>query len=231
MSGAGTLRMEPDEVLRRVLTLAGISQKELARQLDVSQATVSKWISSVQKPAKRQWAAVIKMIEEDARLAMLRENVRQNRAPSPQKGALTTITIPSDVSSIGTVLVRGVVGAGGIVIRMDEYGQGTSIWRVEAPWGAPPDIRAYVVRGRWAYGRYDDGEILYATENQENPHEFIGMECIVELKGGDLLLGVLRSGNGHTYSVDPPNSPPHLDVEVHRAMPIQWTRRNIKPHV
>lgn len=63
--------MRVPEVVRQILDLTGMKQEEFAKEADVSQGTVSKWLSEQQSPNKRQWDTVLALIAADSRLVHL----------------------------------------------------------------------------------------------------------------------------------------------------------------
>lgn len=58
-----------EKVLRELLARPGMTQARLARDIGVSQGTISKWLSGTQSPNKKQWDAVVAIAEGHKRAA------------------------------------------------------------------------------------------------------------------------------------------------------------------
>ena len=59
--------MDVPTVLKEVLGLTGMTQADLARKIEVSQGTISKWLSEQQSPNKRQWDQFVDIVTKDKR--------------------------------------------------------------------------------------------------------------------------------------------------------------------
>lgn len=67
--------MKVSRILSQVMVLTDLTQAQLARALGVSQGTISKWVSDLQSPNKRQWDAVEELMTRDPRLRhLIKEN-------------------------------------------------------------------------------------------------------------------------------------------------------------
>lgn len=75
--------MKVAQVLRQILALTDETQAQLAKRLKVSQSSISKWISELQSPNKRQWDAVEELIARDPKLRHLSGEARPHITEIP----------------------------------------------------------------------------------------------------------------------------------------------------
>jgi phage repressor protein C with HTH and peptisase S24 domain len=125
-------------------------------------------------------------------------------------------------------LVVGYVGAGAVIVPIDDVPAGARLDEVEAPVGAPDGVVAVIVRGDSMYPRYFDGERLFYIQNHQPPQDFIGKECILQLADGGMLVKILRRGTRPgVFNLESWNAPLIENQVVEWAAPVRWTERQV----
>lgn len=158
-------------LLRDIMTRLHIDrQEDLAKQLDVTQATVSRWM----KGSKPRLEHYDRILDEARRLGL----------PLPGLG---------ENSYSNNVPVVGHVGAGGEVLF--DLGQGPFGTMEAPPEGGGPDTVAVVVRGESMTGILDDGWAVYYNRRHDRPTpDMLGKLCVVGLEDGRVLVKRLLKG-------------------------------------
>lgn len=92
--------------------------------------------------------------------------------------------------------------------------------------GAPLNAAAVKVDGNSMYPRYFDGEKLFYVRDGSPPSEFIGKECVIQLRSGGMLVKILRPGSKRRlFNLESWNAPMLVDQAVEWAAPVRWTER------
>lgn len=126
-----------------------------------------------------------------------------------------------------TVPLVGFVGAGDLYYPDPEAGPWVGFDVVEAPPGET-GVVAVRVRGNSMAPVYRDGDLLYFAKDGRPAADFIGEDCIVQVKNGAVYIKVLAKGsrsgrfNLRSYNHETPEI---ANVEVEWASPIVWTKR------
>jgi hypothetical protein len=120
--------------------------------------------------------------------------------------------------------VSGYVGAGCVVIPVDEGIGPGGIEEVELPPEVYGDYAAFKVRGDSNYPAYRDNEIIFVRKEGGPPQEYLNRECVLDTADGRRLLKTLTPGSkkGH-FTLISFNAPPIVDVRVTWASPVEWT--------
>ena len=118
------------------------------------------------------------------------------------------------------VPVLGYVGAGQMVIPIDDHIQGAGLDSVEAPPGADASgLAAVKVRGNSMFPAYQDGDVILYGEH-EPPKELIGREVVVKVSTDETFIKYLENGSKPgLFTLTSYNAPPLRDVK------IQWASR------
>jgi hypothetical protein len=82
------------------------------------------------------------------------------------------------------------VAPGAELVDLPESASETDL-PADLPAGATPVI----VRDESLYPRYYSGEGFFYLDRQRTPDDLIGKECVVQLKNGKRLVGILRRGS------------------------------------
>lgn len=162
-----------------------MTQHELAVELGVSQATVSKWERGGQLPN----------FSETQKL----------RTVAIANGILTET--PHTLNGHRTVNIVGAVGLGETI---DWYaqGDGVSLEVVELPFPVPEGCFALEARGASMHPRVKDGEIVIARKNGVTADELIGQEVVLKVEEGPYLLKTLRRGyTSGLFNLESHNAP------------------------
>lgn len=191
--------MDHASIVKQLLSETGWNQTELARQIGVTQPTISCWLDGAELTANHEK----KLMRVAIKHAIVSED--------------------ASVDGFGAEIV-GYVGAGGEVV----YETGQPPFGI-APMPpkqqrAGRKLVALVVRGDSMSGFVEDGSIVYYDERRTPPSEsLIGRLCVVGMADGKVLLKKLlpgrRSGFYTLYSV---NSDPMLDQNVIWAARVRW---------
>lgn len=131
------------------------------------------------------------------------------------------IPVPSLFESSEVPLI-GFVGAGSeIDLRSaDELSE-----FVEAPINAKKDTKALRITGDSNFPVYEDGEILYYSENLP-PETAMNRRCVVKLRDGRIFVKVLRPGLDGRYNLESMNPlyPTIENVEIEWVARIDWIK-------
>lgn len=124
------------------------------------------------------------------------------------------------------VPVVGYVGAGAEVIAIDDHEQGGGLDEVELPMAQSADAVAVIVRGTSMYPAYNDGDLIFYDQIQEDPAACIGREAVVRLEDGRTFIKYLSQGSAPGFfTLLSYNAPPMTDVPVQWAARVHWVRR------
>jgi transcriptional regulator with XRE-family HTH domain len=110
------------------------------------------------------------------------------------------------------VPVVGYVGAGALVLPVDDHAQGMGLDEVPSPVGIDdPDIVALRVRGDSQMPMLEDGWLIFYKRSYDGvSHDCIGRLCVVALEDGSVLVKRVRAGS----------SPRLFHLISHNAEPI-----------
>ena len=144
-----------------------------------------------------------------------------------------------DMFPVSQIPVCGLVGEGGAVQTVpgvpimigknlrDSSKDLSDCEHVEVPPGEyPVDMACVRVDGHNMHPVYKDGEILFYRRKEHTEEEFIGRDCIVELKDGRVMVRTVKASRnyGH-YDLDSHNQPSVENVEIKSAAPIEWIKK------
>lgn len=153
--------------LAQLRKMKAVTQFDLASALDVSRETIARWEAGVRSPKDEMVTALARFFDvKDSWL-------RYGGAGGPR-----------------TIQVMGYVGAGAGVLPFDDG----PFDQIEAPFGAPPNTIALIVRGDSMMPELSDGDyVLYRAEPQQ-ADDLVGKRCVVQLEDGRVLVKRLRRG-------------------------------------
>lgn len=189
--------MQIASILRELQRVKGWDQTELAKQLKVSQPTVSRWFGDSEPKLKHR----------DRIIALAK---RHGIVEAQMNGHYPTVP------------VVGYVGAGGQVAYAE--GQGPFGEVPMPPIEAGSDTVAVVVRGDSMAGQLEDGWVVYYDNRRDPPtDELFGKLCVIGLEDGRVLIKKMvpgrRPGCFDLYSL---NASPLLDQRVSWAAKVSW---------
>jgi len=192
--------MDFDDLIRRSLRTSGKTQADFARELGVTQSTVSRWLSGKAKPEVQHWIAVRAFL------------ARHGNASHE-----TDIARP-------TVPLIGAVGAGAMIVPLDNGD--SPLDYVEPAVPMPTGTVCVQVKGNSMYPRYFDGELIYYRSEPSDAAAVIGRECVVKLADVRMLVKILRRGSSNDlFTLESWNAPPIEDVVVEYAAPVTFVDR------
>lgn len=125
------------------------------------------------------------------------------------------------------VPVFGTVGDLGMVTLKGRNGTypGRSHNSVKVP-TALGDVLALVVHGTALYPRYGDGDVLVCQEDICDPDACVGRECLVQIKGGAMVIKILQqSALADHYTLTSHNMPP-IEREIESCRPVVYIHRS-----
>lgn len=176
------------------------NQAELARELGVTQPTVSRWLDGSEPKINHR--------DKILRLAKTRGVVDS-----------------TDIDRQLTVPIVGYAGAGGAVV----YGEGQGPFgEAKMPPGGSRSTVAVIVRGDSMTPQLDDGWVVYYDDRHDPPApSLFGKLCVVGLTDGRVLVRKLYPGRkpGH-YDLQPTNAAMMLDQPVEWAAKISFIAPN-----
>lgn len=153
--------------LAKLRKTKAVTQLDLASALDVSRETIARWELGIRSPKNEMVAALASFFQ------VPESWLRYGGAGGPK-----------------TIQVMGYVGAGAGVLPFEDG----PFDQIEAPFGAPPNTIALIVRGDSMMPELGDGDyVLYKGEPQ-SPEDLIGKRCIIQLEDGRILVKRLRRG-------------------------------------
>jgi phage repressor protein C with HTH and peptisase S24 domain len=152
---------------------------------------------------------------------MLRANISAIRTSTRLAAALNTderwITY-GGAGGPSTLPVMGHVGAAAEVFPFDS----DTLDEIEAPFGAPPDTRALIVRGDSMMPELNDGDFVLYRDKAQRVEDLVGKRCVVRLDDGRVLVKRLRRGTTYgTFTLDSTNAAPIEDVMVIQAAKVE----------
>jgi predicted XRE-type DNA-binding protein len=196
-TGTHMTAMQLTAILTELQRRNNWDQSDLARQLKVTQPTVSRWYKG----------SAIKLQHRDRLIALAKKH---GIAEAEMSGHTPTVPLV------------GYVGAGGQVAYAE--GQGPFGEVPMPPIEAGSDIVAVVVRGDSMAGQLEDGWTVYYDNRRDPPtSELFNKLCVVGLADGRVLVKKLVPGTGsgrfHLFSS---NASPLLDEQVQWAARVSW---------
>jgi phage repressor protein C with HTH and peptisase S24 domain len=189
--------MPMSRIIEEMLRLTDGNQTMLAKELKVTQPTVSRWLSGAEPKRKHHERILVY---------------------ARKKGVAEASTFDAEL----IVPIVGYVGAGGEILF--EKGQGPFGEARMPPKNTTPTTVAVVVRGDSMAGQLENGWTVYYDRRYSPPSEsLIGRLCVVGLQDGRVLIKKLLPGHANglyvLYSV---NAAPLLDQAVEWAAPVSW---------
>lgn len=128
-------------------------------------------------------------------------------------------TLIDEEAISSTVPLVGYVGAGAIIIPIDDHAKGAALEEIRAPQGL--NLYGYVavrVKGDSMYPRYFEGEVIAFKREIDWSDDYINHECVVKLRDGSMYVKTIRAGSKKGfYRLDSFNAPPIEDVEIEWA--------------
>lgn len=165
--------MTPEQKLRRIMLETGLNQTQIAKHLNTTQATVSRWLSGSDPQGEFR----------DAIHAMYIELVEMNHASEPASDH---------------VPLMGYIGAGAEIEPEFEQVPPEGLDQITVPFPLPDDMIAFEVRGDSMLPVYKDGSIIIVWREQKRPVEsFYGEEAAVRTSDGRRFIKtIMRGANG-----------------------------------
>lgn len=205
-------RMELKLAIRRLRTLAGMTQHAFAEALGTTQPTVSRWETGA-KP-------------EFEHLAKLRSFAEERN-------------LDFDLSETGwetgwtqTVSIFGYVGAGAEVLPHNDTDPTNGLDLVEVDFPIPEGTGAVIVRGESQMPIFEDGDLIGYHKEGRPPADLIGKMCIVRLSDGRMFIKKIKRGAAPGFfTLTSSNAADIEDVVIEWAAPYrfriprdEWTR-------
>jgi repressor LexA len=202
--------MQVAEVLHRIKEEMDWTQSVLAKRIDVSQGTISKWNSGQQSPNKAQWDRVIALIRREPRLEKLL----------------------SEVEPTGAVPVMGRIGAGSVIEPDFDQADASGLYDVTLPFPVPDEMIGLEVDGESMMPKYDPGDVVVVWREQRRDINFyIGQLAAVRTEDGRRFLKIILNGSREgLYRLESFNAKPIVDVsiswvgEIHVIVPASQVR-------
>lgn len=188
------------EILDDIMDSLDLKQGELAKKINVSQGTISKWRSGAQSPNTRQWEHVENLIRKNSKLTHLRH------------------LIPQAAEDPASIPVMGKIGAGSAIEPdFDQAGE-DGLFAVTLPFPVPDDMIGLQVEGESMLPKYDPGDVIVVwREQRRNTESFIGQLAAVRTEQGRRYLKtILKGSQSDLYRLESFNAKPIEDVS------IQW---------
>lgn len=189
--------------LKRLMASSGQTQVQLARDIGVSQVTVSRWMNDVDVPSHENWERV-------KRLAKSFDTILPD---------LGDALYPEEAS----VKVLGEVGAGAVIVPFDNG----ILEEVTVEHGAPTGCYAAIVRGTSQIPVFEDGDLVGFSEEDLSPDQAVGMLCVVYTADERMLLKkVMRGSKPGLYTLTSINDDDMIDVELvwAKSFKFRWAR-------
>lgn len=186
--------MDVPAALQKIMDLAEWRQEQLADELGVSQATVSRWMNGADpRGAKRDQIVSL--------LARLSGAGDDNPRPLPFGR---------------TIAVVGRIGAGGSIdtstAQIDHF---EPLFEVKVPFPVPEDALAFQVSGESMWPKYDAGDIVICSRFSEHPDGVLGHIAAVETASGERFLKrVLKGSRSGHYMLVSLNASVMEDVRI-----------------
>lgn len=177
------------------------TQQELAKVLNVTQATISRWFAGSEPKRPRQ----LRIVAEARRLGLPLRELTEN-------------------TYLESVPVVGYVSGGGEILF--KAGQGHVRETVMPPSGGGPDTVAVIVEGDSMAGVLDDGWMVYYDGGGRPPTpDMFGKLCVVGLEAGRVLIRRLQRGRvAGSYDLYSVSGQPLMDQRVSWAARVIWIR-------
>jgi phage repressor protein C with HTH and peptisase S24 domain len=187
--------------VRSIMAARQVNQTQLAKDLGVSQATLSKWLSGQHPPSAEDYVKVQQMHERLVKPAVLKP-----------RGRVST-------QQVRRVPVVGFVGAGGDVGFGE--GHGISDDDTESPDGATENTVAVEIRGDSMGPMFDRWLAFYEDRRDPPTEDLIGKVCVVGTADGRVLIKKLRRAKmRRRFDLVPQFGAPEENVEVHWAAKV-----------
>lgn len=173
--------------LKRLRKARQMTQEQLADQLNVSRISVNRWEHGQRQPSRTDMNRLAGLFQVSVQW------LDYGGHGGPQ-----------------TVPVIGHVGAAQEVLPFDAE----PLDEIEAPFGAPPDTRALIVRGDSMLPDLADGDLVLYRGSPQDPAQLMGRRCVVRLEDGRVLVKRLKRGA----------EPGTFDLESTNASTIEGAR-------
>lgn len=116
--------------------------------------------------------------------------------------------------------LKGYIGAGQAIYPFEDGGEEL----IDAPPKARSSTVAAKVRGDSMLPHYEDGDIIYYSQNLP-PEEMRNRRCVVKLADGRMLVKTLRRGStDQLWTLTSTNAADIEDVVVEWVAPIDWIK-------
>jgi transcriptional regulator with XRE-family HTH domain len=183
--------IRPDQI-RAILAKTRWTQAQLAAELETTQPTVSRWLSSSRPSVPEP--------EIEQRITSL----------------LISLGLTEAVPTLNYVVpIIGEIGLGEEVLIM-EGASDQVLDHISLPFGlSQPNCKALVAKGNSQWPRVKQGDVVVYSRNDTSPEDMIGEEAIVKLVDGRILLKTIRRGHAPgVFTLESHNAGPIEDVEV-----------------
>lgn len=186
------------EILDEIMSALALKQGTLAKKIDVSQGTISKWKSGTQSPNLNQWAPVEALIRKNPKLAHLRYLIPQ--------GPTEPVNIP----------VMGRIGAGAVIEPDFDQASEDGLFSITLPFPVPDEMIGLEVDGESMLPKYEPGDVVVVwREQRRNTDSFIGQLAAVRTeKGRRYLKTIQRGSEPGFYRLDSFNAKPIDGVSI-----------------
>ncbi|EPE95735.1 hypothetical protein RGCCGE502_22835 [Rhizobium grahamii CCGE 502] len=204
-------RMELKVAIRRLRTLAGMTQGAFAEALGTTQPTVSRWETG----AKPEFEHIAKL-----------KNFAEERG------------LEFDLSETGwetgwtqTVRIFGYVGAGAEVVPFNDV-EHEGFDTVEVDFPIPEGTGAVVIRGDSQMPIFEDGDLIGYHKAGRPPEDLVGKMCVVRLSDGRMYIKKIKRGSSPGFfTLVSSNASDIDDVVIEWSAPYrfripreEWTR-------
>lgn len=186
--------MDVRATLQSIMDLAGWRQEQLALELGVTQATVSRWMNG----SDPRGASRDRILEIYAKLT----------------GSESAAVEPMPFGR--TIGVMGRIGAGGSIdTSSEQINHFEPLFEVRVPFPVPEDALAFQVSGESMWPKYDADDIIICSRFSEHPDGVIGHIAAVETADGQRYLKrVLKGTRAGHYMLISLNASVMEDVRV-----------------
>lgn len=125
-----------------------------------------------------------------------------------------------------TVQLVGYVGAGGLIMPVDDHAKGAGLSDVPAPPENGSHSVALEIRGSSQWPAFDDGDLIYYERHHDSPEEALGRLSVVMLKTGESMFKMVTRGSKRgLFTLVSVNAPPINDAQLEWAAPVTWIRK------
>ena len=128
---------------------------------------------------------------------------------------------------INSLIVHGLVSAGGQIETSAESDNHEGLMEIEVPFALPEDAMALKVTGDSMFPRYDDGDVIIVLSREFNIGDLINFEAVVTTTDGNRYLKRLIVGSKKgAIDLESFNAPTMRNVKILKAAPVHTVVRN-----